>query len=212
MVKMKESDVEYTVLWNAFHSSNQSKDLMKAIAMYPNILKSPIIEEDTDAIIKLLQLGVVRVCGTTPLIYALEHCRVNAASAMLTYGVDVNECVQGVYPICHTLYLNELELLHEFVDHGAILNVRTQFGLTLLEYAVTYCPISFTEYLLQHNCSRDSIIAYLICQRRDNRSVTLLRTLLRYNCIMPPTIHEAYVHQRHDLIPVLRNAGCRLYT
>jgi ankyrin repeat protein len=91
----------------------------------------------------------------TPLVYAIEEKNIDAITAIVNAGGDVNyDGYDGKTPLYYAISSHQINSVRYLISHGADTNSNTRFsGMTLLMFSILEAKPAITAYLVSHGAS-----------------------------------------------------------
>ncbi len=91
----------------------------------------------------------------TPLIYAIEEKNIDAITAIINAGGDVNyDGYDGRTPLYYAIDSNQIQSVKYLISHGANTNSYTRTSeITLLMFSILKSTPAITSYLVSHEAS-----------------------------------------------------------
>ena len=95
--------------------------------------------------------------GDTPLFYALEGRKLDAAMYLINHGADIKAVGNGRETLLHCAVKLDLGMVKYLVEHGLDVNAKNKAGITPLHHAIRRFAI--VAYLLEHGADVNVIAA-----------------------------------------------------
>ena len=91
----------------------------------------------------------------TPLVYAIEERNIDAITAIVNAGGDVNyDGYDGKTPLYYAINSNQIQSVKYLISHGANTNSYTRTSeITLLMFSILKSTPAITAYLVSHGAS-----------------------------------------------------------
>ncbi|MBR4371039.1 MAG: ankyrin repeat domain-containing protein, partial [Victivallales bacterium] len=88
--------------------------------------------------------------GDTPLFYAMEGGKLDAAMYLINHGADIKAIGDGRETLLHCAAMQDLGLVKYLVEHGLDVNAKNKAGVTPLHHAICRNRLDIAAYLLEH--------------------------------------------------------------
>ena len=88
--------------------------------------------------------------GDTPLFYAMEGGKLDAAVYLINHGADIKAIGDGRETLLHCAAMQDLGLVKYLVEHGLDVNAKNKAGVTPLHHAICRNRLDIAAYLLEH--------------------------------------------------------------
>ncbi|MBO7090483.1 MAG: ankyrin repeat domain-containing protein [Victivallales bacterium] len=86
----------------------------------------------------------------TPLFYAMEGGKLDAAMYLINHGADIKALGNGDETLLHCAAMQDLSLVKYLVEHGLDVNAKNNAGVTPLHHAICRNRLDVAAYLLEH--------------------------------------------------------------